>query len=329
MRPKLDRTADSGSPGRRRLRGRVSGSDLPISTMRRHLDSWVFHLSFHRRLSPRTISAYRSDLDAHLCFLEERGIGSPSEVAPDLIRESLAALHDAGRAARSRQRAACSIRAFYRWLLSEGSLKADPTAELESPRAPRTIPDVLTREDAGMLLEACGGAGPLDRRDKALIEIAYGCGLRASELVGLGVDDIDFRERWMRVRGKGGKERLLPLGRHSLDALTAYFSGPRQRMLRNRRDPGTVFLNARGGRLSRMGFWRILRKRGVMAGLRADRIHPHLLRHSYATHLLQGGASLRVVQELLGHASLTTTEIYTAVDRDYLRRIHNEYHPRG
>lgn len=329
MRPIRDRMAAPGSPGRRRVRGRASAGDLPLSDMRRHLESWVFDLAFHRRLSPRTVSAYRSDLETHLLFLEERGIGTPREVAADVIRESLAVLHDAGRAARSRQRAACSIRAFYRWLLGEGCLEVDPTAELESPRPTRTLPDVLTREDAARLLESCGGAGVFDRRDRALVEMAYGCGLRVSELVGLGVDDIDFRERWIRVRGKGNKERLVPLGRPALDALTAYFSGPRQRMLQKNRDPGTVFLNARGGRLSRMGFWRILRKRGVMAGLRANRLHPHLLRHSFATHLLQGGASLRVVQELLGHANLTTTEIYTSVDRDYLRRIHSEYHPRG
>lgn len=297
--------------------------------MRGLLDAWVFHLSFQRRLSPRTVSAYHSDLATHLAFLGERGIGTPGEVDADLVRESLAMLHDSGRAARSRRRAASSIRAFYLWLLGEGRLDSDPSAELEAVRIAHRLPDVLSREDAGRLLEACGGPLPLDRRDRALVELAYGCGLRASELVELGVDDLDFRERWVRVRGKGNKERLVPLGRPALDSLAAFFSGPRQALLGKRRDPGTVFLNVRGGPLSRMGFWRVLRKRGAVAGLPVQRLHPHLLRHTFATHLLQGGASLRVVQELLGHASLTTTEIYTAVDRDYLRRIHSEYHPRG
>ena len=293
------------------------------------LDAWVFHLSFERRLSPRSVDAYRSDLNEHLRFLRRRGLRRINQVRPDLLREALAELHDSGRSPRSRLRARSTLRGFYRWLVREGRLEADPAAELEAPRAGKSIPDVLSEEEIERLLLACGGAGLLDRRDRALCEVAYGAGLRVSELTGLGNEDVDFRERWLRIRGKGSKERMVPLGVPALDATRIYFTLARPRILGNRTDPGTIFLNARGGRLSRMGFWRILRKRAVQAGLEAQRIHPHLLRHSYATHLLRGGASLRVVQELLGHTDLSTTEIYTKVDREYLHEVHQQFHPRG
>ncbi len=293
------------------------------------LESWVFHLAFERRLSPRTVEAYRSDLRAHLGFLRERGIRKPEEVSTELLREALAELHDLGRSPRTRMRARSSIRGFYRWASRQRGMEADPATELEAPRATRTLPRVLSPEEAARLVDACRARTPLDRRDRALLEVAYGAGLRVSELVGLGGEDMDLREKWLLVRGKGRKERMVPLGRPAVAAIQDYYVRSRPLLLRNRPDPGTVFLNARGGRLSRMGFWKILRRRAALAGLQAVGVHPHLLRHSFATHLLHGGASLRVVQELLGHSSLDTTEIYTAVDRDYLKRIHKEFHPRG
>jgi integrase/recombinase XerD len=293
------------------------------------LDAWLFHLSFERRLASLSVAAYGSDLRSHLKFLREHGLQRPEEVTPDLLREALAEQHDRGRAPRSRQRSRASIRSFYRWLTHERILEADPARELESPRAPRELPRVLTRDETARLLEACGGALPLDQRDCALIEVAYGTGLRASELVGLSGEQCDLREHWVRVPGKGNKERMVPLGRPAVQALRTYFAKSRPLLLGRHPDPGTVFLNARGGPLSRMGFWKILRRRARLAGLDFSIIHPHLLRHSFATHLLQGGASLRVVQELLGHTDLTTTEIYTAVDREFMRRIHQEFHPRG
>jgi integrase/recombinase XerD len=293
------------------------------------LDGWLFHLAYERRLSPRTVAAYRADLSRHLDYLGRKGIENWERVTPDCLREALAELHDEGKAPRSRQRARSSLRGFYRWLARERKVTADPAAELEGPPKVKEVPRTLTEEEIDRLLEACGGAGELDRRDRALLEVAYGAGLRVSELVGLGNDDLDLRERWLRVRGKGRKERIVPLGKPALQSLRIYFSAVRRRLLKTNRDPGTVFLNSRGGRLSRMGFWLILRRRARDAGLERLRVHPHVLRHSFATHLLQRGASLRVIQELLGHASLSTTEIYTAVDRDYLHRIHREFHPRG
>jgi len=303
--------------------------EVPAGELARHLEGWLYVLAFERRLSPRTVAAYRSDLAQHLAFLHAHGVRRPEEVSPDLLREFLAHLHDEGRAPRSRLRARSAIRGFYRWLRRERHLEVDPAAELEATRPRREVPRVLEAEEIGRLLEACGGARPIDARDRALCEVAYGTGLRVSELVGLGAEEIDFRERWLRVRGKGRKERMVPLGEPALEALRRYFAEARPALLGRRADPGTVFLNARGGRLSRMGFWKILRGRAAAAGIEPSRTHPHLLRHSFATHLLRGGAPLRIVQELLGHSSLTTTEIYTAVDRGYLRRVHREYHPRG
>jgi integrase/recombinase XerD len=293
------------------------------------LASWAGHLSFERRLSPHTVSAYRSDLAGHFAWLRERGVARAELVTAETVREFLACLHDGGSAARSRLRARSALRGFYRWLLRERRLERDPMANLERQGAARELPRVLDEEDIARLLESCRGTGPRDRRDLALIETAYGAGLRASELVELGSEDIDFRERWLRVRGKGNKERMVPLGQPSVSALRDWFALGRAQLLGRHRDPGRVFLNARGGALSRVGFWKILRRRASAAGIDPGAVHPHILRHSYATHLLRGGAPLRVVQELLGHANLATTEIYTQLDRSYLRRVHHEFHPRG
>lgn len=293
------------------------------------LEDYVFHLTFERRLADRTVGAYRSDLEAHLRTLTDWGIEDPVLITREHLREYLAHLHDQGHAPRSRLRARSSLRGFYRYLVREGRISEDPSHQLEGPRPVRELPKVLTTEEIDRLFESTGGSRPLDVRDRALLEIAYGTGARASELVGLGTEEVDLRERWVRIQGKGSKERLVPLGKPAAEAVRHYLRSARHLLLGGREDPGRVFLNARGGVLSRMGFWKILRKRAVAAGLRAAGIHPHVLRHSFATHLLQGGASLRVVQELLGHAHLKTTEIYTAVDRDYLRRVHQEFHPRG
>ncbi len=293
------------------------------------LEDYLFHLAFERRLSPRTGAAYRSDLTAHLEHLRTRGLNAWSEVDTDRLREYLAELHDEGKAPRSRTRARSALRGFYRFLRRDGRVAIDPSVELETPRVGRSIPQTMSSPDIARLLSAAGGASPLDRRDRAMIELAYGAGLRVSELLSIEPEGVDLRERWLRVRGKGDKERVVPLGKPAAEALRAYLTHSRSSLLAKRRDPGVLFLNARGGVLGRMGFWKILRQRGIEAGLDTARLHPHLLRHTFATHLLEGGASLRAVQELLGHAHVKTTEIYTAVSRDRLRRTHREYHPRG
>jgi len=297
--------------------------------MKQWVEDYLFHLSFERRLSPRTVAAYRSDLEAHATAMLAAGVGSWDQVTTDHLREYLARMHDAGSAVRSRRRARSTLRGFYRYLRRENLLRLDPAREVEPPKLGRSVPDSIAATEIERLLATVGAADDLSRRDRALLELAYGAGLRVSELLTIDIEAIDLRERWLRVRGKGDKERVVPLGRPAVQAVKSYLDGPRSRQLGSRRDPGVLFLNARGTALGRMGFWKILRARAAQAGLSVERIHPHLLRHTFATHLLDGGASLRTVQELLGHAHIRTTEIYTAVSRDRLRNVHREHHPRG
>lgn len=293
------------------------------------VDRHLLRLQLERRLARNTLAAYGSDLARHIAWLHERAIASAGDVTPQHLREYLAELHEAGLAPRSRVRARATLRGFYSFLVQEGVLRSDPAREIEAPRLRRELPRSLREDDLERLLAAAGGTASSDRRDRALLELAYGAGLRVSELVALRSDQLDLEDRWVRVIGKGSKERILPLGRQAVGALRSYLATARGEFLGKRTDDGILFRNARGGPLSRMGFWRILRRRGTRGGLDVSQLHPHLLRHTYATHLVERGASLRVVQELLGHAQVKTTEIYTAVDRDRLRQVHETCHPRG
>jgi integrase/recombinase XerD len=292
------------------------------------IDSYLDHLRLERRLSPQTVASYRADLAQHLRFLEAKHCNGWSQVTTETLRSDLARLHQEGRARRSQQRYRSTLRGFYRFLQGQSWSDSDPSADLEGARLRRTLPKSLSIRQVARLIDASSGTEPLDLRDRAMLEVAYGAGLRASELLDLGAEDCDLKQRWVRVRGKGNRERVVPLGRAACDALRRYLRDARAK-LASKKPADSLFLNRRGGRLSRMGFFRVLRKRGTAAGLDAGRLHPHMLRHSFATHMLQGGASLRIVQELLGHQSLTTTEIYTAVDRGYLQQIHRRHHPRG
>lgn len=292
------------------------------------VDAYLDHLRLERRLSPRTVLSYRSDLLQHLAFLASRGCGAWSRVDTETLRDDLARLHGEGRARRSQQRYRSSLRGFYRFLLREGWIDQDPSGELEGPRTPRNLPKTLTHEEIDAILAACEGEDPLDLRDRAMMEVAYGAGLRVSELVGLGSEECDLENRWVRVVGKGDRERVVPLGVPACRSVRRYIRRARPLLVGTRHCP-RLFVNRFGRPLSRMGFFRILRRRGAAASIDPLRLHPHLLRHTFATHLLEAGASLRIVQELLGHRSLATTEIYTAVDRSFLRRVHRRFHPRG
>jgi site-specific recombinase XerD len=292
------------------------------------LDAYLDHLRIERRLSPRSVISYRSDLVQHLAFLDTRSTADFTAVRTEILRDDLERLHRAGRARRSIQRYRSALRGFYRHLMREGWIPADPSRELEGPRSTRSLPHSLSREEIERLLSATAGREALDLRDRALLEVAYGAGLRASELVGLGAEQIDLENRWIRVRGKGDRERIVPLGRPACAAVRSYLSRGRPQLCPAGKT-SRLFVNRRGGPLSRMGFFRVIRKRGAAAGLDPSRLHPHLLRHTFATHMLEQGASLRIVQELLGHRSLTTTEIYTAVDQATLRKVHRRFHPRG
>ena len=295
-----------------------------------------------RQLSANTMQAYKHDLGRYLEILEQRG-RSVTDVDSVEIASCLGLLHELGLGARSQARWLSVVRGFHAWLAAEGHRSDDPAHVLEAPRQERRLPEVLETQEIDALLEL--PLPPLDRkrplphclalRDRALLEVAYGGGLRVSELVGLQEGMLLPTEGLLRLRGKGGKERLAPLGAPGWRALDSYHAIARETLAararseeRRRKARGMVFLNHLGGPLSRMAFWKILRKQLLRAGL-PDSFHPHSLRHSYATHLLEGGASLRAVQELLGHADITTTRIYTHVDTAFLREEHRAYHPRA
>jgi integrase/recombinase XerD len=292
-----------------------------------HVDTFLEHLGVERGLSPRTLDAYRRDLERLVRFLAPRRVARPGEVTTADLREFVYSLKDQGLQPTSIRRTQSALRTYYRFLLGEGLVVADPTERLETPRTWRRLPDVLGRDEVGRILDAPDPSDPLFWRDKAMLEFAYASGVRVGELTTVRVRDIDIGEGFASVLGKGSRERLVPIGRSALRALVVYLREIRPELARPGHD-GVVFLNARGTPLTRMGVWKILRKHVERAGIR-KRVTPHTLRHSFATHLLEGGADLAAVQEMLGHADISTTQIYTHVDREYVRDVHRRFHPRA
>jgi integrase/recombinase XerD len=292
-----------------------------------HLDSFCEHLDFERGLSARTIDAYRRDIGGLVAWLGGRGVDNITTVGVADLREYVYHLKDRGLQATSIRRALAAIRTYFAFLLAEGHVQADPTDRVDLPRTVRRLPHALNHEEIDRLLDAPDVNDPLYWRDQALLEFAYASGVRVSELISLKVRDLDIAEALALVFGKGAKERYVPLGRSALRALEIYLRELRPRIARGDAD-GAVFLNGRGQPLSRMGVWKILRKHVRRAGIE-KRVTPHTLRHSFATHLLEGGADLAAVQELLGHADISTTQVYTHVDREYLRDVHRQFHPRA
>jgi integrase/recombinase XerD len=244
-----------------------------------------------------------------------------------MLRDYVYQLNDLGLAPTSIRRNVSAVRTYYKFLMGEGQVVEDPSERLDTPKKWRTLPDVLTVAEAEKLLAAPTLDEPLAFRDRAMLELAYGAGLRVSEWISITTKDAMLDDGLLRVFGKGSKERLVPIGRRAIAATAVYVRELRPRLERGG-GRGALFLNARGTPLTRMGAWKILRKYVAKAGL-TKRVTPHTLRHSFATHLLEGGADLRAVQEMLGHADIGTTQIYTHVDREYLRSVHKQYHPRG
>lgn len=283
-------------------------------------------LAVEQGASPHTLAAYRRDLLRCTAFLRALGVTSADAVTSSQLREHVYALKDAGLAGSSIRRAISALRTWFRILLAEGVVTHDPTERLVPPRTGRTLPAVLSVEDIGRLLAAPTHDDPLLFRDRAMLELGYGAGLRVSEWITLEVRHLLLAEGLVRVLGKGGKERLVPIGRSAIGAVAVYLRELRPTLDRGH-GAGRLFLNARGRPLSRVGAWKILRKHVETAGITGD-VSPHTLRHSFATHLLEGGADLRAVQEMLGHADIATTQIYTHLDRDYLRAVHRQFHPR-
>ena len=273
------------------------------------------------RLAPRTVEAYRRDLTALTDFLGHK----PSQATAEELERYVAELRARGLAATTIARRMAAVRSFFRHQVLIGAQEENPAADVGLPRRARRLPRTLSPGEAERLVEAANGTAPRDLRDRALVELLYGAGLRVSEAVGLERNGVDLEERLVRSIGKGGKERIVPLGRSAADALRRYLS--RGRPYLDKRHRPELFLNAKGGPLTRAGAFLILRRLAAKAGLEPARIHPHLLRHSFATHLLEGGADLRSVQEMLGHADLATTELYTHVTDRRRREAYFAAHP--
>ena len=289
---------------------------------------FLAYLELERGLSRNTLGAYRTDLLQFGTFLERRRL-SVTEATHGDLAAFLAELSNGSRpvaAATIARKVAC-LRSFYRHLRREGLIEHDPTAELHGPRKTQRLPRVLSREQVARLLREPKGTGPLALRDRALLEVMYACGLRASEAVGLTVGDVDMEEGMLRARGKGSKERVVPIGRTAIGALEAYCGRGRPALI-GARGESALFVNHRGGGLTRQGLYKIVQGHARGAGLE-ELMSPHTLRHSFATHLLAGGCDLRSLQEMLGHADLATTQVYTHLSADRLKDVYFSAHPRA
>ena len=301
--------------------------DLPVEVV--DLLTW---LRVERGRSVNTLKAYQLDLRAYVAWLDQRTLTIGDVVERDLT-DYVAHLQASGRAASSIKRSLVAVRGLHRFLATETEGINDPSAEIEMPKVPRGLPKALSEEEVTRLLDAVVGDEPLDRRDRVILEVLYGAGLRISELVGLSLPDVDLDAGLLRAFGKGAKERIVPLGSHATRALVAWLGpGGRpevepQRWAR-RGDAEALLLNTRGGRLSRQGAWMVVHRAGERVGL-DGRLSPHVLRHSCATHMIDHGADIRTVQELLGHASISTTQVYTLISNERLLSVYRSAHPRA
>lgn len=291
------------------------------------LERFQDHLSVERGSSPRTSEAYMRDVARFATFCATKGARTPATASARILREYVYHLKDLGLSPSSIRRNVSAVRTYFRFMLGEGELVRDPSERLEAPKRWRTLPEVLTVQEAERLVDAPSLDQPLAFRDRAMLELAYGAGLRVSEWITISIRDVLMDDHLLRVFGKGSKERLVPIGRKAIGAVAIYLRELRPKLERGQ-GKGILFLNARGEPLSRMGAWKILRKYVDIAGITKP-VSPHTLRHSFATHLLEGGADLRAVQEMLGHSDISTTQIYTHVDREFLRAVHRQFHPRA
>jgi integrase/recombinase XerD len=308
-----------------------------MSALQQALQTYLDHLAVERGLAANTLSSYRRDLRRYLIHLAGRDIDAPAAIGEADVSAFLVALREGDEehpplAANSAARAVVAVRGFHRFLLREGLVTVDAARGVRPPSPPKRLPKAISVQEVEALLAAAGAdETPRALRDQALLELLYGCGARISEAVGLDVDDLDVDPAGsgtVRLLGKGSKERVVPVGSYAREAASAYLVRGRPALAASGSGSPALFLNARGGRLSRQSAWTVLRAAAERAGLRRQ-ISPHTLRHSFATHLLDGGADVRVVQELLGHASVTTTQVYTLVTVDRLREVYATSHPRA
>lgn len=293
-----------------------------------YLQQYLNYLRFEKNLSDNSVSSYKNDLERYISYLSTQKINRPEYIQSKHIRRLLQLLSELGLSTSTLARNLSSIRSFHLFLISEDLIKSDPGEHVDGPKLRRHLPSVLTFDEIELLCQNISIDDPLGLRDRAMIEVLYACGLRISELLTLLLREIYFKEEFIRILGKGSKQRLVPISIRALNWVKKYLELSRPVLDKHQRSNGVAFLSIRGTIMSRMGFWKILQKYIRESGIRKE-IHPHTFRHSFATHLLEGGADLRAVQEMLGHSDISTTQIYTHLDRSYLQQEYKDYHPRA
>ncbi|MDO9548461.1 MAG: site-specific tyrosine recombinase XerD [Candidatus Marinimicrobia bacterium] len=295
--------------------------------MQHLVQDFINYLTIERNLSGNTLDAYRNDLGRYCQFLQEEGIKRPDQIDIKVIQKFINTLTDIGLVASSLSRNFSSIRSFHRFLMGENIVQTNPAELLQSPRIPARLPKILDLNEIEAIMDTIDVNTNKGIRDRAIIEMLYSTGVRVSELTTLEMNNVFFQHNVIRVLGKGSKERIIPFGDRARKYLKNYISAVRSLLLRSTKSGDILFLNMRGTPLSRMGVWKIIQQYVKLAGIRKQ-VSPHVFRHSFATHLLEGGANLRAVQEMLGHSDIATTQIYTHLDREYLIEQHRTFHPR-
>ena len=296
--------------------------------MEAFLKEYLSILKLERNLSENTIESYKNDILSLLSFLDEKSVSDLSEVKPAQLNDFFRILNKLGLTSRTAARYYSSIKGFFNYLYLNKYILKNPVEKLSAPKISRNLPVVLTINDIEKILSMPDIGDKLGLRDKALLELLYACGIRVSELINLKIFDLFFDEEIIRVFGKGSKERIVPVGSSAVKWVNEYLKKSRPLLEKKMKSENILFLNVRGTKLSRMGIWKIISKYSKAAGIKKE-VHPHTFRHSFATHLLEGGADLRAVQEMLGHADISTTQIYTHIDREFIKQVHKDYHPRG
>jgi len=289
---------------------------------------YLASLKLERNLSENTIASYKNDLSSLLGFLKKLGVDDPSDINSKMLNDFFGLLTKLGLSSRSSARYYSSVKGFFSYLLSNNYLEINPMEKISAPKVSKALPNVLNVNEIEAILSGPDTKKKLELRDKALLETFYACGLRVSELITLKVSDLFLDEEMIRVFGKGSKERFVPIGSSAINWIEEYLKNSRPLLEKKATSQHVLFLNNRGTKLSRMGVWKIVDKYAKLAKIKKE-VHPHTFRHSFATHLLEGGADLRAVQEMLGHVDISTTQIYTHIDRDYIKQVHRDYHPRG
>jgi len=292
------------------------------------LKEYLAYLKFEKNLSPHSVNSYESDISKFLTHLSDAGISDLNEIKSNDISEYFEILRDLGISSSTSARYLSAIKGFFKYLSSQEYIEKDPAEILSARITERKLPTVLSFEEINKIIEAPDTSKLLGIRDRAILELFYSCGLRVSELINLKISDLYFDDEVIRVLGKGSKQRIIPIGSSAVEWVTEYLKKARPSLEKKLKSENIIFLNKRGTKLSRMGIWKIVDRYVKEAGIEKE-FHPHTFRHSFATHLLEGGADLRAVQEMLGHADISTTQIYTHIDKDFIKQIHRDYHPRG